>query len=286
MKYLSLFSGIGGLESGLDKIGGQCIGFSEIKQSSMDIYQSHFPDRINIGDLTKVNYEDLEDFDLLMGGFPCQSFSLAGMRKGFNDPRGIMILYIYNLLIVKKPKYFVLENVKGILSHDNGKTYIKIHKLLKSAGYKLRIVLLNSLDYGSAQSRERVFFLGSLEEFPYKKPVVIDRDKVFKDIKEEGGDYRLYEFEDLRRFNLELIGDHDRVGTLTTQQGCGNKRVAVGDSFRELSVLECERLQGFDEGWTTVEGVKVKDRYWALGNAVNCNVSDYLFRDYLKGVWF
>lgn len=286
MKYLSLFTGIGGLDIGLDEIEAECVGFSEIKKTSIEIYNSHYQGRTNFGDITKINLNELPDFDLLTGGFPCQSFSMAGLRKGMNDPRGIMILHIYNLLMVKKPRFLVLENVKGLLNHDGGKTYLKIHKLLASAGYNLRVVLLNASHYGSAQGRERIIFLGCLEDFEYKKPIVIDNTKVFKDFRDGIADdtFEKIEFDALRNFDLELIGDYDRVGTLTTGEGCGNKKVAVGEDFRNLSVLECERLQGFPEGWTS--GVDDKFRYWALGNAVNCNVSKYLFKEYLKGLWF
>jgi DNA (cytosine-5)-methyltransferase 1 len=179
-----------------------------------------------------------------------------------------------------------LENVKGLLSHDGGNTYIKIHKLLKSAGYFVRVVLLNSRFYGSAQARERIIFLGSREDF-IKKPLgKTDESKVFKDIRDMVADenFSKEEFEQLRDYDLEMIGDYDRVGTLTTGDGCGNKKVACGEQFRNLSVLECERLQGFPEGWT--KGVSDKFRYWALGNAVNCNVSRYLFTNYLKGLWY
>jgi len=284
MKYLSLFSGIGGLEFGLEKIGGECMGYSEIKETSVKVYDSHFKNRENLGNITKINLEDIKDFDILLGGFPCQSFSLAGLRKGFKDARGIMILYIANILNYKKPKYFILENVKGLLSHDKGQTYLKIHKLLKSSGYFVRVLLLNSLNYGSAQNRERIFFLGSLEDFDLKKPVILDNNKVFKDIKDNSFKGRVYKIDELRKFNLELIGDYDRVGTLTTQLGCGNKKVAYGEDFRDLTILECERLQGFSDGWT--KGIGDKDRYWALGNAVNCKVSEYLFENYLKGLWW
>lgn len=286
MRYMSLFTGIGGLDFGLEDIGVECVGFSEIKKTSIEVYLSHYKDRMNYGDLTKINFSELPDFDILTGGFPCQSFSMAGLRKGLNDPRGVMILHIYNLLVVKQPRYIVLENVKGLLTHDKGRTYIKIHKLLASVGYNVRVVLLNASNYGSAQGRERIIFLGSLSDFDYKVPVVLDNTKRFKDFRDNQADetFEKIEFDELRNFDLELIGDYDRVGTLTTGYGCGNKKVAVGESFRDLSVLECERLQGFPEGWT--KEVKDKDRYWALGNAVNCDVSRYLFNDYLKGLWF
>ena len=173
LKYFSLFTGIGGLDSGLNGIA-DCVGFSEIKKTSIDIYKNHYPDHVNYGDLTKIDFEVLPDFDILTGGFPCQSFSLAGLRKGLKDTKGEkgqMIFYIHDLIVTKNPKYIILENVKGLLNHDGGKTYIKVVKLLRSSGYFVRVLLLNAIDYGSAQNRERVIFLCSKDEFDRKEPI-------------------------------------------------------------------------------------------------------------------
>lgn len=158
MRYFSLFSGIGGLDWGLKKRVFECVGFSEIKDSSTSVYERENRGVNNYGDIKLIDFKELPDFDILIGGFPCQSFSLNGLRKGFEDKRGKMIFYIYDLLKEKKPKYAVFENVKGILNHNGGDTYRKVFKLLASAGYFVRCVLLNSCNYGSAQSRERVFF--------------------------------------------------------------------------------------------------------------------------------
>jgi len=294
MRYFSLFSGIGGLEYGLRRKNGcKCIGISEIKEASIKIYKKNYGDIKNFGDIKKIDINSLPDFDLLLGGFPCQSFSLIGLRKGFKDKRGKMIFYIYDILKIKKPKWFVLENVKGILNHDNGKTFKSVIKLLSYSGYYVRVVLLNSLFYGSAQSRERVFFLGSKKDFKIKYPEIIDDTKRFKDIKDNSGSYKFIDYEkwkdkieQKKRFNFELIGLYDRVGTLTTQYGCGEKLVYEErfDKFRYLTPLECERLQGFPDGWT--EGVSDRQRYWQLGNAVNCKVSEYLFNNYLNGLFW
>ena len=292
MKYFSLFSGIGGLDYGIrDK---ECVGISEIKQSSVNIYQENMGNIRNYGDITKINPKKLPDFDLLVGGFPCQTFSMAGLRKGFKDKKGKMIFYIYDILKEKNPKYVVLENVKGIISHNNGKTIKSVVKLLSNLGYYVRIVLLNSIYYGSAQNRERVFFLASKKDFPKKIPVIIDDSKRFRDIRQKNTIYKyikktennILKINQKKKFNFELIGGYDRVGTLTTQQGCGEKLVYEDEfeDFRLLTILECERLQGFPDDWT--KNATDNNRYFAIGNAVNCNVSEYLFKNYLKGVWF
>lgn len=297
MRYFSLFTGIGGLDHGLEKRGAECVGFSEIKKSSIEIYKSHYPEHVNYGDITQIDFHSLPDFDILTGGFPCQSFSLAGLRKGLEDNRnkkGAMVLYIYHLLKAKQPQYFVLENVKGILNHDGGKTYQKIFNLFHNAGYKVRVLLLNALHYGSAQNRERVIFLGSKDDFPAIRPEILDDSKRFKDVWDaDDSKYKTVKMternkakiEQLLTFNFELIGKYDRTGTLTTQFGCGEKLVwdEKWNGFRYMTTLEAERLQGFEDGWTKVGSDNA--RYWALGNAVNCQMSDYLFNNYLPKIW-
>jgi|SRR5579872_3927796 len=292
MKYFSTFTGIGGLDMGLAD-SNECVGFSEIKESSIKVYQSHYPNHKNYGDLTKIDFAQLPDFDILTGGFPCQAFSLAGLRKGFEDRKGQLIFYIYDLLVAKQPKFAVLENVKGLLNHDKGKTYENVFRLLQAAGYFVRVVLLNACHYGSAQSRERILFLCSKNNFEKKTPVIVDDTKRFKDVRDDNDlrykalsktDRNEQKLQQKMQFSFELIGGYDRVGTLTTQYGCGEKAVQWDDWWRYLTPLECERLQGFPDRWT--DGVSAGNRYFALGNAVNCHVSNYLFKHYLKGLWW
>lgn len=294
IRYFSSFTGIGGLEYGLEsKQAGECVGYSEVKESSIRIYQKNFLNYDNYGDITKMDCGAVPDFDLFIGGFPCQSFSLAGMRKGFKDRRGKMIFYIYDILKAKRPRYLVLENVKGLMSHNNGLTYKNVLKLLVCLGYHVRVLLLNSLYYGTPQNRERIFILGCLDDFDKVRPEIVDGGKRFRDIKDyDEANYKaiprtesnILKIERKAVYPFELIGGYDRVGALMTSYGCGNKAVGHGDWYRYLTPLECERLQGFPDGWT--EGENSMARYFALGNAVNCNVSDYLFNDYLRGLWW
>ena len=183
LKYFSTFTGIGGLDMGLEELKAQCVGYSEVRESSMKIYEHHYPKHKRFGDITKLDVANLPDFDVLTGGFPCQSFSMAGERQGFKDRRGKMIFYLYDILKAKQPKYAVFENVKGISNHDGGKTMKSVMKLLHSAGYHVRVVLLNSAHYGSAQARERVVFICRLgEDFPAKAPEIRDAIYIRKGI--------------------------------------------------------------------------------------------------------
>jgi len=161
MKYFSMFSGIGGFELGIgDK--GECVGYSEIDKYAIQTYEKHFGGHKNYGDTTKIRPEELPDFDLLCGGFPCQAFSIAGKRRGFSDTRGTMFFEVARILKVKRPKIVLLENVKGLLNHNKGETFRVILQALDELGYEVEWMVLNSKFFGVPQNRERVFIIGSL----------------------------------------------------------------------------------------------------------------------------
>ncbi len=160
-KYFSMFTGVGGFELGIGERG-ECIGFSEINKYSSELLKKRFPGVKNYGDATKINPGELPDFDMLCGGFPCQAFSIAGRRKGFGDTRGTMFFEIARILEVKRPSSILLENVKGLLNHDNGNTFSKIIQTLSELGYDIQWMVLNSKFFGVPQNRERVFIIGNL----------------------------------------------------------------------------------------------------------------------------
>ena len=143
-----------------------CIGFSEIDKYSCQLLKNKFPGIKNYGDATKINPEELPDFDMLCGGFPCQAFSIAGKRKGFSDTRGTLFFDIARILEVKRPKIVLLENVKGLLNHEKGKTFRKIIQTLSELGYVVQWMVLNSKFFGVPQNRERVFIIGNLRGEP------------------------------------------------------------------------------------------------------------------------
>lgn len=139
----------------------KCCECGKVKtQHAVSIYQRHFPKHFNYGDITKIKPEELPDFDILIGGVPCQSWSVAGKRGGFEDDRGNMWFYFADILKAKKPKYFLAENVKGLLSHDKGNSMERICELLCECGYAIDFEILNSKNFGVPQSRERVFIIG------------------------------------------------------------------------------------------------------------------------------
>jgi DNA (cytosine-5)-methyltransferase 1 len=139
-----------------------CVGYSEIDKFAEAIYKHNYEEGRNYGDATKIRTGELPDFDLLVGGFPCQAFSVAGKRRGFDDTRGTLFFEIARICRDKRPRYILLENVKGLLSHDNGKTFTTILGVLTALGYDLQWQVLNSKDFGVPQNRERVFIVGYL----------------------------------------------------------------------------------------------------------------------------
>ena len=166
LKYFSMFSGIGGFEYGMQqsKHKFKNVGYSEIDKYARSIYEKHYPNHICFGDATKINTEDLPDFSILIGGFPCQTFSIAGKRKGFNDTRGTMFFELARILRDKQPTYFLFENVRGILSHEEGRTLNRILKILNELGYDVLWQNYNSKDYNVPQNRERIYFKGYFRE--------------------------------------------------------------------------------------------------------------------------
>ncbi len=293
MKYLSLFSGIGGFELGIIKayeslsktkrekqggntndlpsngkkfMGTQCIGYSEIDKYAIQIYEKHFKNHKNYGDITKINVRELPDFDLLVGGFPCQAFSIAGKRRGFDDTRGTLFFDIARILKEKRPRNFILENVKGLLSHDGGRTFKTIITTLTELGYCVEWQVLNAKNFGVPQNRERVFIVGHLGGIPERKvfPITGDSQKTSVSIK------RIAHMRGFRRYN-QTYDPSGIIESLDTSGGGGHQPcIPKYSKIRRLTPLECERLMGYPDRWT--EGLSDTQRYKTLGNGIVSNV--------------
>ena len=154
-----------------------CLGFSEIDRDAEVTYRDFFgQDEVNYGDLMQIKLDELPDFDFMVGGFPCQTFSIIGSRCGLDDKeRGQVIYGLVKILKAKNIKYFILENVKGLMNHDQGRTLKVVLELLDNAGYRVYHEVLNSLDFGVPQMRERIYFVGIKKElidnnFKYEFP--------------------------------------------------------------------------------------------------------------------
>ena len=260
-------------------IGGQqrpiCVGYSEIDKYAIKVYERKFNGHKNYGNATTINAKELPDFDLLVGGFPCQAFSIAGKRAGFDDTRGTLFFDIARILKEKQPRNLVLENVKGLLSHDGGRTFTTIIGVLSDLGYFVEWQVLNSKDFGVPQNRERVIIVGHLGGQPRRKvfPITGHSQQIASVagyISEEVWPRR---HEQIRRtYNTD-----GAMPTIPTGQGGGvMTKVYEEPRIRRLTPLECERLQGFPDDWTKYgigdEPISDTQRYKMCGNAVTTNV--------------
>ena len=176
--YASLFAGIGGFETALNRLVGRCVFASEIDKHARKAYEVLYGGDVLHGDITKINAKDVPDHDLLTAGFPCQAFSVAGNRKGFEDTRGTLFFEIARIASAKKPRALLLENVKGLVGHDKGRTLDTIVKTLNEIGYTVDFEVLNSKYFGVPQNRERIFIVAVRDDLVTPEPWKIEGNTV------------------------------------------------------------------------------------------------------------
>lgn len=321
IRFIDLFAGVGGFHYGIsrvntarqeqdsvpnstnikNKIVGDTQSFSCVYSNEWDkyansVYRKHFGE-CDDRDIRTVPTSDIPDHDLLVGGFPCQAFSVAGKRGGFDDTRGTLFFEIARILRDKRPRYLLLENVKGLLSHDSGKTFQTILGVLSDIGYGVQWQVLNSKDFGVPQNRERVYIVGHLrgtsrpEVFPIREgEQESDGALGLQSVRQVAGTLRATDYKGTHNNIGEIIQLNNPVHsnnrvygaggispTLNTAQG-GNRQPKIEAEYRirRLTPIECERLQGFPDNWTEfgADGEKISDtqRYKMMGNAVTTNV--------------
>lgn len=179
IKFIDLFSGMGGIRKGFElacqklSISSECVFTSEIKPAALTVLKQNYPDEIQYGDITEIHANSIPDFDVLLAGFPCQAFSFAGKRLGFDDTRGTLFFDVARILEAKRPRGFILENVEGLVTHDRvdstqkiGRTLTVILKTLNMLGYHVSWKVLNAVDFGVPQNRKRIYLAGSLKTKP------------------------------------------------------------------------------------------------------------------------
>lgn len=271
MKTVDLFAGVGGIRIAFEKNGFKTVYSNDLDKYAKITYNMNFSDpSLHLEDFTKVKIEDIPEFDVLLAGFPCQPFSIAGYRKGFEDEgRGNMFFEIIKLLKKRMPKVILLENVKNLKTHDKGNTFKVIKEALESLGYKVKAEVLNSMIHGNLpQNRERIFIVGFLDRDHFNNfnfPGPVELTNSFKDYLEENVDDKYY-------YNNKLIFDkikddivsEDTVyqwrrkyvrankrgvcPTLTANMGTGGHNVPLVKNHkgvRKLTPRECFLLQGF-----------------------------------------
>lgn len=181
--FIDLFAGIGGIRIAFERVGGRCVFTSEWDESCQIMYKTNFGDNPH-GDITRVVAKEVPDHDILTGGFPCQSFSIIGNKLGFADTRGTLFFDVERILKEKQPKAFLLENVKQLVSHDSGRTFKIILEKLENLGYFVHYKILNGLNFGVPQKRERIMLVGFKQDYPFEFPVNGAETKTLVDILE------------------------------------------------------------------------------------------------------
>jgi len=294
--FVDLFAGIGGMRIAFESVGGRCVLTCEIDQAAAQTYCLNFPPKHNhkfFGDIRALPTSEIPRHDVLLAGFPCQPYSIAGLRKGLKDDRGAVFLEIIRILKEKRPRAFLLENVKGILAHDKGKTFDYMIELLHDCGYVTNYAVLNSMKHGNIpQNRERVFIVGfkskkDAERFQFPKEIKLT--KSIHDLYESGsvdpkyfynGRYESFTeissivkssntiYQWRRRYVRE--NKSNVCPTLTANMGSGGHNVPlikVRNGIRKLTPRECANFQGFPKSFK-LPPISDSKLYHQFGNSV------------------
>ena len=268
--FIDLFAGIGGIRLGFEHVGGKCVFSSEFDEDACKTYEANFGEH-PAGDITKIDAKDIPDFDILLGGFPCQAFSIIGKKEGFaNETCGTLFFDIERILKEKRPSAFMLENVRNLTAHDGGNTFRVIREHLEALGYTVYAKVLNALDYGVPQKRERIIIVGFREftMFSYPDPVPVSKRKTLADILEKDVDKKYYVKEsirDSRRARLKdpdypkpYISHENMAGSITPhpysaalRAGASANYILINDERRPTE-REMLRIQGFPDDFRIV----------------------------------
>lgn len=282
--FIDLFAGIGGIRLGFESVGGHCVFSSEFDEDACKTYEANFGEHPS-GDITKIDANDIPDFDILLAGFPCQAFSIIGKKEGFNNETcGTLFFEIERILRAKKPKAFMLENVRNLTAHDKGNTFRVIRSHLEALGYTVYAKVLNALDYGVPQKRERIIIVGFKDNvfFSFPEPVPMEQRKSLKDILEQNVDAKYYVKESIRESRLmrtkepnfpkPYISHENMAGSITPhpyssclRAGASANYILINDERRPTE-REMLRLQGFPDNFKIVTSYsKIKHQ---AGNSV------------------
>lgn len=291
MKVCSLFSGIGGFDKGFVDAGFDIVWANDIDKYAVKTYKANFNTPIVCKDLYEIDLDTIPDFDILIGGFPCQPFSMMGAQRGFEDTRGTCFFRIAELISNKInkayiPQAIVLENVRAIKRHDNGKTFATIKRILEEMGYSVYSDILNSADYGVPQTRNRTFIVCFRDpKIKYKFPQTVKLEKSLQDVLEqEVADKYFLSDKILKTILSSGTGGYYGKSEIDLQvarplcatmakmhRACQDNYVTQNGRVRRLTPRECARLQGFSDSFI----IPVSDcqAYKQFGNAVTVNVS-------------
>ncbi|MCT4234962.1 DNA cytosine methyltransferase [Elizabethkingia anophelis] len=306
IKIIDLFAGIGGIRRGFEQASRKpvkCVFTSEWDKYAVETYKANYPGEEVHGDITLIDENNVPDHDILLAGFPCQPFSQAGLKKGFDDTRGTLFFDIERILLAKRPKAFLLENVKRLKTHDGGRTLDIIIKHLKAAGYEnVQYEVLRARDFGLPQNRERILIVGFLDEnvkFEFPKPSGVPTR--VGDILEDNPDEkytisdRLWEGHQRRKkenkikgkgFGFGIVDENSEyTNTISARYYKDGSEILISQKNknpRKLTPREAARLQGFPDTFKIV--ASDNQAYKQFGNSVPVNVMEAVAAEMLKSM--
>ncbi len=311
LRTIDLFAGVGGIRLGFEKTGFKTVFANDFDEHCKKTYDLNFKrSKLIVEDIREIGIDDLPEFDFLLGGFPCQAFSIAGHRHGFKDEkgRGNLFFDVARIIESREPKGFLLENVKNLKGHDGGKTFKIIMKKLKDLGYHTDAKVLNSMEFGNVpQNRERIYIVGfkdkkHLENFEFPDPVKLNVS--VQDLLEKNIDKKYYyEGKPLYEKIKDFVVDKNTVyqwrrkyvrenkkcvcPTLTANMGMGGHNVPIikdNKGIRKLTPLECFRIQGFPKSFILPKDLSDSALYKQAGNSVTVTVLEAVAKKMIKAI--
>lgn len=320
-KFIDLFAGIGGFRIGFEKSNCECVFSSEIDEHAGEIYKINYGDDV-YKDITKIDEKEIPNHDILLAGFPCQPFSIAGEKKGFNDTRGTLFFDIERILKEKKPKTVILENVKHFKNHDKGNTLKVVLRSLEELGYTTNWKVLNAKDFGVPQNRERTIIVGSLNGVKFnfneleKKPPIYIKDILEKEnskfeyldekeytliknpkkqasglifagyrnkkIREKGVRENTTHLSRVHKQPNRIYSSEGTHPTLSSQESAGRYFIYHNGKVRKLTLKECYRLMGFKDDFKLI-GSKAK-LYNRVGNSIVVSMVEEIAKQVKKQI--
>ena len=312
MKVAGFFSGVGGIELGFEQVGFDVIYSNEIDKNAAKTFLKNNNSKLVVDDIYNVKSNDIPNVDIIVGGFPCQAFSIAGYRKGFEDERGEVFFQLARIIKDKMPRVIFIENVKKLVSHDNGNTFKVIKETLENYGYYLKTMVLNASEYGNIpQNRERVYIIGFLNKDDFENFDKIERLELKKSISDivdfnKKVDEKYYYRKEKNIFYDELEKEITKKNTLyqwrrkyvrenksnlcptlTANMGTGGHNVPLvltKYGIRKLTPKECFLFQGYPSNFELPENLAQSHLYKQAGNSVVVPVIKRLAENIKKAI--
>lgn len=306
LKFIDLFAGLGGFRLALESFGAKCVYSNEWDKYAQKVYQMNFGDKPE-GDITLVDENKIPDHDILCAGFPCQAFSISGKQKGFEDSRGTLFFDVARIVKAKKPKVVFMENVKNFASHDNGNTLKVVQNTMIDLGYDFYYDILNSLDFGIPQNRERIYMLCfrkdlNIKNFTFPKPFELSTFVEDLLLSDEDVSNLIVDRQDLVLKNTEIKENTSKVIRIgTVGKGGQGERIyspkgiaitlsahgggvfaktggyLINGKTRKLHPRECARIMGYPDSYLIHPSSS--QAYKQFGNSVVVNVLQYISKN-------